>query len=274
MTAARTALIGLSLLAALPLLVLGWLALSWLLTADCGGREVPPEQTCRQSLVFLGEVLLRYKAEHGSFPPSVFPDRSGNNASWRVVLSPSLISMGYRHLSENEREEAANGLKGYRFDEPWDSKRNALWAENNRGLDLLWNEFFCPTETEYDADIGLLPNAARDIQQGKNPFAAHYISYLMLVRPDPHAALPDDAVIVVETLGCGVRVQDPRDLALDELLKAKSPFGVGRLNSVHPRVVKALRADGKVIDIPKDISKENLRKLLEGTSRKREGSGT
>ena len=59
----------------------------------------------------------------------------------------------------------------------------------------------------------------------------HYVTYLMLVRSDSNAALPDDAVIVVESLGCGVRVQEPKDIALDELLKAKSPFGVG--NSTH-----------------------------------------
>ena len=51
-------------------------------------------------------------------------------------------------------------------------------------------------------------------------------------------------------------------------MRADSPFGVGRLNSRHAKVVKALRADGKVIDIPKDIAKADLRKLLLGGAAK------
>jgi hypothetical protein len=78
-------------------------------------------------------------------------------------------------------------------------------------------------------------------------------------------ALPSDAVIVVESAQCGVRWAEPRDLPWDELWKGDSPFGKGKLNSLHPDVVKALQADGKVIDIPKTIGKDELRGLLNGS---------
>jgi hypothetical protein len=235
-----------------------------LLPADGSAHEVPPDRVCERHLKGIGKALLKYREEHGSFPPAVLCDSSGHKASWRLLLSSDVIHTCF-NLSVLEQTKATDSLKGYHFDETWDSKNNLLWAENNRALELLWRVFFCPIEIEYDQENGLCPNAVRDIERGKDPFAARYITYLMLVRPDPDASLPDDAVIVVESLGCGVRVQEPRDIALDELLRAESPFGVGRLNSRHSNVVKALRADGKVIDIPKDIGKEELKKLLRGT---------
>jgi hypothetical protein len=180
-----------------------------------------------------------------------------------------MIRVRYGHLSKQEQKEATDALGCYHLDEPWDSEKNLRWAEGNPGLYLLWGMFFCPIEVEYDQQIGLYPNVDRAIERGEDPFAAHYITYLMLVRPDPTTTLPDDAVIVVESLGCGIRVQEPRDICLDDLLKSDCPFGIGRLNSAHPEVVKALRADGKVIDIPKDINKGRLRKLLLGSIRKK-----
>jgi hypothetical protein len=101
----------------------------------------------------------------------------------------------------------------------------------------------------------------------------------MLVRPDSAALdknsgdaapLPDDAVLIVESVGCRIEYGEPRDLRIEALFEGDSAFGVGKLNSLHPRVVRALRVDGKVIDIPKNISREDLRKLLEGTPPDRE----
>jgi len=180
-----------------------------------------------------------------------------------IVLAPYIVSKAYILSTEQEREAIAS-LKGYHYNEPWSSPKNQQWAKNNPGLEIVWMRFICPTEIEYDQQIGLCPNADRAIKLGQNPFAAHYITYLMLVHPDSSLPLPDDAVIVVESLGCGVRFQEPKDISLDDLLKEDSPFGLGKLNSLHPNVVKALRVDGEVIDIPKNITKEDLRKLLQG----------
>ena len=251
-------------IAGILLVFLLLLFIAYMTTPSKTAKEVPPEIICEQHLEQIGKVLLQYRNKHGSLPPAVFVDPNGNKTSWRVALSSEMIRTGYRHLPKQRQEEAIDALKGYNFDERWDSTKNLLWAEDNVGLELLWVLFNCPLEVGYDQEIGLYPNVDRAIELGQNPFAAHYITYLMLVRPDLSSVLPDDAVIVVESLGCGVRLQEPKDIELEELLKAESPFGVGKLNSLHPKVVKAIRADGKVIDIPKDIGKDSLRKLLQG----------
>lgn len=232
-------------------------------------REVPPERICERHLKWIGKVLRQYRQEHHSFPPAVFDDPSGNKASWRVVLAPYMIRTGFR-LPKQDEKKAITALESYRFDEAWNSKSNQQWADNNSEMEILWKKFICSTEIAYDFKNGFYPSVDQSIELRQNPFAGHYITYLMLVRSDPSSALPDDAVIVVESLGCGVRFQEPKDIDLEELLKAQSPFGIGKLNSLHPKVVKALRADGKVIDIPKDIDKDNLRKLLQGSITKME----
>jgi hypothetical protein len=91
----------------------------------------------------------------------------------------------------------------------------------------------------------------------------------MLKRPETRIGAVDsanpNAVIIVESAYCCVKWAEPRDLLWEDLWKDDSPFGKGKLNSVHPGVVKALRADGTVIDIPKDIGKTELELLLNGT---------
>ncbi|MHC4178217.1 MAG: hypothetical protein ACYSWU_11965 [Planctomycetota bacterium] len=77
--------------------------------------------------------------------------------------------------------------------------------------------------------------------------------------------MPPDAVLIVECAKSGIKHAEPRDLHWETLWEGDSPFGKGKLNSFHPNVVKALRVDGKVIDISKNISKERLRELLMGT---------
>ena len=54
------------------------------------------------------------------------------------------------------------------------------------------------------------------------------------------ASLPDEAVLIVESEGCHTQYGEPKDLDLEDLFKGPSPFGIGKLNSLHPGVVKAL----------------------------------
>jgi hypothetical protein len=159
------------------------------------------------------------------------PHRPGDgSADLRYLLEDSLDSFDYRP------------------DEPWDSAHNySLFA------DWVGCQFTCPLEA--------------------NRFDYPFASYLMLVRASLTASgkrvpsetlLPDDAVLIVESAGCHIQYGEPKDIDIEYLFTGESSFGVGKLNSFHPNVVRALRVDGKVIDIPKDISKEALRKLLDG----------
>ncbi len=125
--------------------------------------------------------------------------------------------------------------------------------------------YLCPGEIEYDGNYSI-------------PYDERYTSYLMLDRSkktenQSNDILPDDAIIVVESLGSGILWHEPRDVSLDKLLESESPFGLGRLNATHPldkeipmkkKFIMALRADGKVIHIPVTIDKTALTKLLLG----------
>jgi hypothetical protein len=205
------------------------------------GRQASPETSCQWNLGYLGKGIAGYRSVHGELP-QVFVGPEGYKHSWRTLVVPYVFP-----------EQSATT---YHFDQPWDSQNNR--EALSRFLDFSVHR--CPLD----------PSPAG------HPF---FTSYLMLVRPPVKdsatgemraAILATDAVLVVESVDCGVQFAEPRDLPWEDLWKDDSPFGKGKLNSLHPRVVKALRADGKVIDIPKDITKEGLRKLLTGTATNRE----
>ncbi len=202
------------------------------------GREATPEEGCERRLRQIGFAITQYEQTHGRVLAAFVAGPNDTMHSWRAVVTPHLMQFP-------EKFE-------YRMDEPWDS------AHNRDTLPDAYLEFSfaCRAET----------------RQSEESFP--FTSYLMLVRPskaslgsegEAMAELPPDAVLVVESAGCGIKYFEPRDLPWEDLWVGDSPFGEGKLNSFHPRVVKAVRVDGKVIDIPKNISREALKKLLSGT---------
>lgn len=198
-------------------------------------REMPHDEVCRRNLTYLGIATTRYRNDTGDLPHDV-KSSTGFTESWRLRLIPY-----YHGIMELGKP------LDYRCEEPWDSPHNLDKAER---VCLLFYSCWVKWPRE------------------ERPFA----TYVMLIRPDrqgPNGAmsLPDDAVLVVESAGCGIGCFEPKDLHWDDLWKGDSPFGVGKLNSRHADYVRALRVDGEVIEIRKDISKEDLRKLLNGTTR-------
>ncbi len=211
--------------------------------SGCGtrpvGREVPPDRFCEIKLEWLAKAVADYRSEHGELPQAR-TDYQGLRQSWRVLLAPYILAHTYHP-----------GTFKYRLEEAWDSPYNRNAFQNS----WLAGCLTCPAEK----------------QSVDYPF----VSYVMLLRPrlegsdevaHPRTGLPDDAVLFVESTGCRIEYGEPRDIDIEALFRGDSPFGVGKLNSLHPEVVKALRVDGKVIDIPKDIAKKALQKLLAGTT--------
>ncbi len=198
--------------------------------------EAPPDTVCEHHLVRLGETIAAYRREKGSLP-QIMTGAAGFKCSWRVRIAPYLMDGDSQSFD-------------YRLEESWDTAYN-----RQQLLNWIPCKFTCPLEsnrTDY-------------------PFT----SYTMLLRADSTGSngegcevmpLPDDAVLIVESVGCRIEYGEPRDIDIETLFRGDSPFGVGKLNSLHPKVVKALRVDGKVIDIPKDIAKKALQKLLAGTT--------
>lgn len=219
-----------------------------LIAGGCGsssiGREAPPDRLCTIKLEQWGKAIVEYRAQHGDLPRNV-SSPGGLQHSWRVVLAPCLLA-----YLDNP------GAMDYRFDEPWDSPHNRD-AVSESGLSYF---FACPVESDRED--------------------YPYVSYLMLIRPSTtvpgtgrlvQPVLPGDAVLLVESDHCGVKYAEPRDLEWNTLWKGKSPFGPGKLHSLHPATVKAVRVDGKVIEIPKTLDKNKLRMLLNGSPPDRAG---
>lgn len=200
-----------------------------------GVPEVSPARACDHRLARIGRAIAKYRTENGPLPQSVVGP-TGLEHSWRVLVAPYV-----RAELDGETDLA------YRFDEPWDSLHN-----RQELLNRVPCQYTCPSES---TDLGY-----------------QLTSYLMLVhnqsgssRDGALVSLPGDAVLVVESARCGIAYAEPRDIDLDSLLGGDSAFGVGRLNSLHPSVVKALRVDGQVIEIPKDTPSEKLRVMLQGS---------
>lgn len=205
------------------------------------GREAHPNEACERRLRDMAFAISQYEHSEGRVLHAIVVGPDGKKHSWRAAVMPYLL-------------DAASDadLFNYRMDESWDSPHNGqVWPESR-----LMFRFACPAESAH------------------GPWPFPFTSYLMLVRPSPAssadrdqamAKLPPDAVLIVESAGCGIKYFEPRDLRWEDLWEGDSPFGEGKLNSLHARVVKAVRVDGKVIDIPKTISREKLKKLLTGT---------
>jgi hypothetical protein len=202
-------------------------------------RDLSPEESCQRHLEYLGKGMAGYRNAHGDLP-QVLEGPNGDKHSWRILVA-SYVSPDKPFVD-------------YRLDRPWDS------VHNRRQLAPLLYIFFS--------------RCRLDPSPAGYPF---FTSYLMLVRPPVRDSetgemkappLATDAVLVVESVDCGVAFAEPRDLPWEDLWKGDSPFGKGKLNSRHRNVVMALRVDGKVIEIPKNITKEDLKKLLAGTETK------
>lgn len=204
--------------------------------SNTGHKEPPSSVSCEWNLEMLAKAISAYEADHGSCP-SFTVDDGGNKVSWRILIAPYVL-MSY--------DSAPSLLEAfdYRFDESWNSPHNKA-ALSRIPLDA----YYCPT----------CENAFK-----KNT----YTSYVMLARPTAgrgqQQSLPPNAVVVVESANCEIGIAEPRDVSWDSLWEGESPYGKGKLNSMHPKVVKGIRVDGTVIDIPKGLDGRKLKMLLNG----------
>ena len=233
-------------------LAVTWIAVHALTAALTGGilaaapgcgatssvRNSPPDVQCQSNLERIGRAIAAYRSQHRDFP-QVVSGPGKLQHSWRVAIAPHLFAPPNYPIK----------LK-YRFDEPWDSQHNRECVLDESGLSIRYT---CPFESTF--------------------LDYPFVTYVMLVRPTPEgpkdgsvvrSSLPPDAVLIVESANCGITCGQPKDLDWNTLWEGASPFGKGKLSSLHPHVVKAIRVDGKVIDIPKTIGKAELRKLLNG----------
>ncbi len=190
-------------------------------------------KSCAQKLQRIGKALRAYHKKHGTYPPAYQADAEGTpQHSWRVMLLP--------YLDEKE-------LHGeYKFDEPWDGPNNVKLA------DRMPDVFRCDPESS----------------EPKTSFVA-VIGPLTLWTGKEGAKREDitdekkQTVLVMESPGTSVSWMSPDDPPYDKLgltLKSKREH---KDDVIDLRGGQALFADGKVREIPEDLSPGTLRKLLE-----------
>ena len=207
-------------------------------------RETSRSGFCRNNLHQLALALLHYEHMNRSLPPACVRGPDGKPwHSWRVLLLPSA--------------DAKPTYEQYDFSEPWDGPKNRQLAEK------IPSGYRCPsapyapatfrTITSYVAVTG--PGT---LWLGSESRALHD------VRDDPAKTL-----LLVEIADSDIPWMEPRDLSLEELLRAEGT--VDRVRSNHQvdggyffrpeDGVLIATADGEVHFLPGRLSKEGLKAL-------------
>lgn len=189
---------------------------------------------CAYTLKNIGLGLFLYREKFGCLPPPYVPDKTGKPMhSWRVLVLPSI---------------AQDSLyRAYRFDEPWNGPNNSKLAMARDP------EFACPGDpTAYSPGIAAT-------------------NYVAVVGPDtawsskhPEKPVDDDhRVLLVEVENSGINWMEPKDLTVDQAITGLTSKSGPRISSGHdPRLANVLLVDGRVAELPTDISPELLRTVL------------
>ena len=216
--------------------IIGLVVNMYLSPAISSARQLVGSAACEASLEGVARAIRRYRTTHGALPEHEVL-RNGHKHSWRAALADFFFP---------DNPQASQGLQGgYDFGAPWnsDSNRSSLRAvsslfnciEENTSLDYPYTSFVMLLRRSADGNTFISPNA-----------------------------LPPKAVLVIESIDSGIETGEPRDIEIADLFDGNGPFGPGRLNSRHEHHVNAMCVDGSVINIPKNISEDELKKLLAG----------
>ncbi len=197
-------------------------------------RETPHDVVADRKISRLAKAFSEYVDANHSLPTPIYSSDNGNKHSWRFSILKYFAAY---------HESVQNSFKDYDQQEAWDSPKNRKWAKSQA---YLFSLFYVSGEIVREDD----PNFP-------------HTSFLMLIHDKPLDALPENAIILVESFSCNVPCFEPKDLKIEDITKSDHPFSAGLLNSDH-RTVKAMTKGLKIVDIPKNISKESLLRLLKG----------
>jgi len=149
--------------------------------------------------------------------------------SWRYIIARDKMASGHIDIWYN-----------------WDVDES--WQDTHNNEEIAFPYFACHVES--------VASKQRKVSE---------TSYLMLLRPNTNMdSLSNSVVIVVESADCGIHWMEPRDLSIETLHKVDNPFGKGLLNSYHDGYVYALRKNGNIIRISKNLQKCDVLAILEG----------
>lgn len=186
-------------------------------------RTPSRRNSCASQLKQLALGLLKYEAEHGSFPPAYTVDAEGNRLhSWRTLILPYI---------EEEKLYATIDLT-----KPWDHPANA----EARAFDLEY--VWCPSVaakecyTTYLAVVG--PNTTLSVP--------------------PTAEPPPQVVMLVEVgRAQAVHWMSPEDISVEDFIALRS---IKETN--HADTFQIAMSDGRVTTYPFEKSDEELRAMV------------
>ncbi len=204
-------------------------------------RMRPSHVTCDGRIAYLVAVFHLYALDHGDFPPAFVADSSGKPMhSWRVLILP--------YLNENAL------YRSYNMNEPWNGPNNSKLA--SKVPDLLR----CPSD--------------RDLGEGET-------SYFCIVGPGRAAAPPggpgdpdeSPTVMLVESSTAGINWLEPRDLTIEEVVRARTGDSSRRDQVLHdgggdgylmrsPPAFHVALDNLTTLRLRSDIDAESLRALL------------
>ena len=195
--------------------------------------EVNPNTVCRRHMSHIHGFMVDYHKKNGVPLTSVVQD-GDRLLSWRYVMAKEMIT------------SSPYSSSWYHWDavEPWNDTYNME--------EIAFFSFCCYVET----------NTSKQRKVSDT-------SYLMLLHSEENVSdLPARAVIVVESADCGIHWMEPKDISIETLRKADSPFGQGLLNSYHDDYVNVLCKNGNIVRISKKYSKDKVIAILEGKGKR------
>jgi len=178
------------------------------------------------NLELIGEALIQYQAEHGTFPPAYIADEAGRPMhSWRVLILPYLEEVGL--------------YERYDFEKPWDDPENLKLLER---IPFCYRNFW---------------DVARDKSPMMTPILA--ISAAGTILGTTEGSHPDDitepTVMVIEAKDHLVPWTKPEDISPEEIASQLQPFKRHSPSRFH-----VLWSDGSVTPIDDEMTAEELGK--------------
>lgn len=190
---------------------------------------------CGAHLYRLGYGMLLYQEEHGHLPPAytVGPNRRRMH-SWRILV---ILSDYF--------------VRGYDFDEPWDSAKNKQFGDDRP------SGFACPSAPATRGGERLTNYFV--VTGNTTPFPGSGTTSLPIFA-GPRGR--SKTILIVESSNLNVEWLEPRDLAFDEMSFVPNDPKRPSISSYHPDGPLVLMADGSTRSI-KGIAPEVLRAMLQ-----------
>jgi hypothetical protein len=181
-------------------------------------QELAQQGECAANLQQIGQALLAYHDEHGSFPPAYVADSQGKPLhSWRVLILPYL------------GDEAAALYAEYDFAEPWDGPNNKLLEARMPAV------YRCP-----DDDVSPAGDTSYCVVRGQG-FV--FDKDVAVARGDISDGL-ERTILVVEAAGAGIPWMAPRDHVLGSVSLTVAEGPGSAIDSTHAGGAHVCLADG------------------------------